>query len=509
MPAPAPSAKADSAARGERLPRTVGNWWSLIVRSERVRDLISFQVSLVVHCGLLLLLAMILLIERQEPGMTLTLTPQQAADGPPEMLEMALDASQLAHDDQSDSPSESRNATLPNAFDVPSPSTQKSLGGAPVVAVELVKELPSHELLLISEAPSGGGLEGRTKAERARLAASRGGNAASENAVELGLAWLAAHQLQDGSWRLDHNHADGPCVGRCTKPGQKLETPIGATGLALLPFLGAGYTHTQGPYKDVVDRGLKFLVGKMKVTQRGGDLQWDTTVGMYAQGIATLALCEAYAMTGDQTLEPYAQKAIDFIADAQHPAGGWRYGPQQPGDTTVTGWQIMAMKSGRLARLYVPSPVTERTKEFLNKVQDGRGAFYGYLRSEKLAGTTAVGLLLRMYLGWTRQDDRLQRGTTFLSNLGPSESDMYFNYYATQVLHHQEGPTWEPWNKEMRDYLVGKQATGGHERGSWFFFDPHGAVGGRHYTTAICTMILEVYYRYMPLYGEQAVEEEF
>ncbi len=72
---------------------------------------------------------------------------------------------------------------------------------------------------------------------------------------------------------------------------------------------------------------------------------------MYAQGIATLALCEAYAMTGDDTLRPFAQKAVDFIVYAQNPnTGGWRYFPGQPGDTTVLGWQLMALRSARMAK---------------------------------------------------------------------------------------------------------------------------------------------------------------
>jgi hypothetical protein len=77
------------------------------------------------------------------------------------------------------------------------------------------------------------------------------------------------------------------------------------------------------------------------------------------------------------------------------------------------------------------------------------------------------------------------------------------------VLHHYEGEVWERWNNELRDFLIQTQSTEGHERGSWYFYDPHGAGGGRHYTTAVCIMMLEVYYRYMPLYGQRAVDEEF
>jgi hypothetical protein len=83
---------------------------------------------------------------------------------------------------------------------------------------------------------------------------------------------------------------------------------------------------------------------------------------------------------------------------------------------------------------------------------------------------------------------------------------MYFIYYASQVLHHLGGRHWEKWNPRMREYLVHSQATKGHEAGSWYFDEPHSTPGGRLYTTTMAIMTLEVYYRYMPLYGESFVE---
>jgi hypothetical protein len=59
----------------------------------------------------------------------------------------------------------------------------------------------------------------------------------------------------------------------------------------------------------------------------------------------------------------------------------------------------------------------------------------------------------------------------------------------------------------MRDYLVKSQATDGHEAGSWYFDESHASHGGRLYTTAMATMTLEVYYRYMPLYQESFVDQ--
>jgi hypothetical protein len=82
---------------------------------------------------------------------------------------------------------------------------------------------------------------------------------------------------------------------------------------------------------------------------------------------------------------------------------------------------------------------------------------------------------------------------------------MYYNYQATQVMHHCGGKQWRQWNARLRDHLIRSQARSGHEHGSWYFDDKHSAQGGRLYNTAMAAMMLQVYYRYLPLYGESAV----
>ena len=116
-----------------------------------------------------------------------------------------------------------------------------------------------------------------------------------------------------------------------------------------------------------------------------------------------------------------------------------------------------------------------------------------------------------MYLGWKKDNPALQRGVKFLSRHGPSGANMYYNYYATQVMRHWEGDEWANWNRQMRDQLVHAQAKQGHEDGSWFSGtgDNGAGPGGRLYCTAMATMILEVYYRYLPLYRAQSVDQDF
>jgi len=384
------------------------------------------------------------------------------------------------------------------------PSLATAQQSEPVAQLESSDHRNTQRLLEPLETAIGGGLEGRSAEARAALVRRRGGTAESEAAVERGLRWLIAHQCNDGSWSFDHNRS--LCRGACRNPG-KHPSSVAATALAVLPFLGAGYTHRQGPYQDQLDRALYYLKGKGVKHPHGLDFQDGT---MYAHALATIALCEAYAMTGDTELKSFAQQAINFAVYAQDlKGGGWRYVPGEPGDTTVTGWMLMALKSGQMAGLDVPSPTIFAVQRFLDSVQCDDGAQYGYQTPQPRQTTTAIGLLMRMYLGWGRRHPALQRGAALLADWGIQPDNMYYNYYAAQVLAHIDGPAWTRWNAAMRDHLIATQATHGHEAGSWYFAGGHGDVGGRVYNTAMAVMILEVYYRYMPLYRPAAVNTGF
>lgn len=354
----------------------------------------------------------------------------------------------------------------------------------------------------------------RTDAElRHSLVISAGGTPESEAAVAAALAWLAAHQLADGRWSFQHSqHAN--CKGQCGNDGNH-NADIAATSLALLPFLGAGQTHLKGQYREQIRRGLEWLVNSIKREDDLGSL-WQPQGTMYGHGLASIVLCEAFGMTGDRWLYRPAQSVINFIVDAQDPdGGGWRYVPRMRGDTSVVGWQLMALKSAHMAELRVPPGVFRKTSHFLDTVAVNYGAGYGYDSPRSNArATSAVGLLCRMYLGWGHRTRALRQGVNALDKLGPSidttpmRNNLYYNYYATQVMRHWGGAPWRDWNAVMRDYLVKTQSHEGHSSGSWYFDGDQGSgPGGRLYCTAMSAMILEVYYRHLPLYGERSLRQ--
>ncbi len=364
-----------------------------------------------------------------------------------------------------------------------------------------------------SLSPGGPGSFGsRSHTERAKGLAN-GGTQQTERAVQGALVWFSRHQNPDGSWSL-HNHVcrDGNCT--CGSTGET-RSNAAATAFALLPYLAAGQTHvSDGPFKPTISRGLNWLVSNQNSTTGSLAGQGDAQV-MYTHGLATIALVEAYGLSKDKRLMLPAQAAVNFIQNAQGTAtGSWTYTPDpnsKSGDTSIFGWQLMALKSAQMAGLQVNPMSLQGAQKWLKSVSKGKagGLFCYTVNSGPTPTMTSVGLLGTQYLGAPRKDPRITEGMNFLmSHLpNPMQRNCYYWYYATQVMHNLPGPEWDRWNREMRRVLVETQEKDGCAMGSWDpnlpTPDPWGKHGGRIMVSSIAALTLEVYYRYLPLYNTE------
>lgn len=363
----------------------------------------------------------------------------------------------------------------------------------------------------------------RLDPNRSALAQRAGATLASEQAVERALDWLARHQdatdgrwdggsarFRDGSVRENddsftiHCPAGEVCFGECFY----WEADTALTGLSLLAYLGAGYTHLDGKYAPVVARGLEFLLRSQKPD---GDLRGESqAVGMYCHSMATLALCEALALTGDSRLRPPAEKAVAFLVRSRAVDGlAWRYAPGAPsGDTSILGWAVMALKSGRTVGIPIPPDTQAGILGWLKKVSKGPNAGLAFYNLDatgtKVTPTmTAEAWACRQFLEVGGPGLASDEAAAYLleNATDRGEYNIYYLYYGTLAMYQHGGEAWSTWNARVRDDVVRRQRTKGHMAGSWDPDDsPYGTKGGRIYGTALATLTLEVYYRFLRLY---------
>ncbi|MFM7107261.1 MAG: hypothetical protein ACKOZU_01420, partial [Planctomycetaceae bacterium] len=336
-----------------------------------------------------------------------------------------------------------------------------------------------------------------------------------DEVIDRGLAFLARAQQADGRWSL------GRFAGSAPADAPELTSDTAATGLALLAFLGAGHDHFDGPHRDTVRRGLEFLLA---VQKPDGDLYLpadelsNSCAWLYSHGIASIALCEAVGMTGDPLVRPAAARACGFIAASRHPGrGGWRYIPRGDADLSVSGWMLVALRSGALAGVETDPRALDGVRTLLQAAataDDPTRYSYNPRKPDQRAGEasglcmTAVGALMRLHTGARPDDPRVAAAARMLAARRPTYDDRgrdsYLWYYASQVLVHTGGSGWDDWYAALVDALAGAQETAGPRAGSWDPLGPHpdrwGRWGGRVYVTALHLLALEVPDRRLPTY---------
>lgn len=353
----------------------------------------------------------------------------------------------------------------------------------------------------------------RNAENRLEVARRRGGSIETERAVELALKWLAENQEDDGSW--DPGKSGG---GQETKVfghdrhGAGAQAQTGITALATLAFLAAGQSHLEGEYQMEVRKGIEYLVRQQKTN---GDLSGNARLfaRMYCHSMSLLAISEALAMTGDQRLLEIVQRGVGYSVAAQsRQDGGWRYQPGDTGDMSQFGWQVLALHSAKLGGALVPRATFGRMERFLESCTSGVGKGLASYRPKQGPSTTmtAEALLCRYFLQESVSQMTQMAAARRIAQERPTPHhvNLYYWYYGTLAMYHTGGPDWERWNQELKRTLLKLQNQNGTDAGSWPANGVWGGYGGRVYSTAMATLNLEVYYRYLPIYQELAGGEE-
>ncbi len=344
----------------------------------------------------------------------------------------------------------------------------------------------------------------RSIPQRQEVAVGLGGSAKAAAAVEAALAWLAAEQEQDGRWDASRWGAgiERKIAGH-DREGAGTEADTGITGLTILAFLANGQTHLEGTYRKNVQRGLEYL---LRSQAEDGNLAGPARLyaRMYCHGMASLALSEALALTGDVRIKPYVERAVQYTVQSQHPTtGGWRYQPADQGDMSQFGWQVMALKSANMAGIPIGQETREGMLHFLQRCERGiHGGLAGYKPGAPASRPmSAEALVCRYFLDLAPSDALVQEAADFLMGELPQagQANLYYWYYGTLAMFQIQGEPWQRWNTAMQRQVLQLQRTDGHLAGSWDPDTVWGSYGGRVYSTSMATLCLEVYYRYLPL----------
>ncbi len=333
---------------------------------------------------------------------------------------------------------------------------------------------------------------GRIGPQRSVNLAKHGGSAATERAVMAALRWLKANQKPDGSWDCHGSNEAG-------------------TALALLAFFGHGETVDSAEFGVTVQKGLEYLVGKVQDTG-------NVTGNMYAQGIVTFALAEGYAMSGSPALKAPLERATKFILNSQKAqkekamhVGGWRYSPNDPtSDLSVSGWQVMAIKSAANAGVEIPTGVFEKAMKYVWAMYGKPG--FGYDTPSAAPTMTAVGCLCAQFLG-QGDDERVETALKWLRDQ-PMEWEtiggfaLYYMYYATQAMFQGGEQFWPKWNTQMREMLIKNQQSDGHWEPPPKSSEIQHLQKAPVYSTALGALMLETYYRFLPMYEVLKAEKK-
>ncbi|MGD1977967.1 MAG: terpene cyclase/mutase family protein [Akkermansiaceae bacterium] len=326
-----------------------------------------------------------------------------------------------------------------------------------------------------------------------------GGDEKTEEAILAALRHLKNTQNKDGSWTS--------------------ESRVWTTAFGLLCFLGHGETAQSEEFGISVLNAITFLVDNA-VKQRGlitSDPKDKDHV--YEHAIAVWALAEAYVLCegayGEKitNLKKAAEVCGQLMINKQHVGGGWEYSYDtdnaRGGDTSITGWHMLALKSCQMTGLKYANLTKSWKKgvDYLERMQAPNGGL-GYSSPGSVTTTrAAIGALgFQLFKGPSHKGARkairyFQKESKF--DWDTPDADLYGQLYAALAFRYQGGEAWSRYRKQVFPQILKHQSLDGSFENVGggkdieasrpvFAGDTDAAI---HYRTCLATLILQTYYR--------------
>ncbi|GIW70727.1 MAG: hypothetical protein KatS3mg102_0269 [Planctomycetota bacterium] len=297
-------------------------------------------------------------------------------------------------------------------------------------------------------------------------------------AVEAGRRYLWSTQAPDGSWEGG-------------------EYRVAVTALVGLALLAGGSTPEAGPEGESVRRALRFVLRSQ--VRSGLIVLPDDPRPMYGHGFALLFLAQCYGQTGSAALERQIEQAlrrgVREVARAQSRDGGWFYTPDSDEDEgSVTITQVQGLRAARNAGIHVERAVIEAAVDYIRRSQDPDGGIRYTVRSGRSSlALTAAGMAVLQGAGEYNSPELVRALEYLRAHMEISARQPHFEYthfYAAQALFQVGGSDWERYFPRVREEIIAQQSRDGSWPSSY----------GRAYGTAMALLVLELPFRYLPIY---------
>lgn len=318
-----------------------------------------------------------------------------------------------------------------------------------------------------------------------------------EKAVDKALAYLAKKQTREGYW----------------PSGMGKNTAV--TSLAVMAFLAKGYTPGCGPYGEVINKGIDFVLSSQR---SNGMLTGNSSHGpWYSHTISTLMLSEVSGMVDakrQKRLDKVLAKALKLILTAQQIRkssayqGGWRYQPtSRDSDISCTGWALMSLRSARNNGAPIPKKAIDDAIGFVLRCRHGKslkrvkgGVGFGYTPGGNPGvARTGTAVLCLELCGRHRTIESITGGDWILAHPVRSFGSSFFYYglyYTSQAMFQLGGEHWVRYAPGMYEMMLKYQ----RKDGSWPRGSSNEARAGACYSTAMGVLALTVSYRQLPIY---------
>jgi len=356
--------------------------------------------------------------------------------------------------------------------------------------------------------------------------------------VTAGLEWLVDHQGPEGQWSIKSfsGHTTRVRATRTAnlkwvKPGEAdgdagfaENRDVAGTALGLLCFAGSGHVHTDGEYKEFLAKAVAHLKSTQGSDGCFGEVAYASMV--HDSAIATMALAEVYALSNDESLKPVVAKGVEWILSAQNDNAGWRYGVKgDDSDMQMTGWCLMALKSAKLAgieadydkawaaagkfmeKMTVPIDGTPRSGYTMPGAGSPRNR--ATVDWAKTPDMDAIHVTCRLFSGdkkWDLKNKDLKKQAELFNANPPKwedkQVDLQYWYFATLAMFQYGGKDWDKWSEALLPALMENQRGWTpddkdtfeavlDEFGSFDAVDAWHSAGGRVWSTAACTLMLQ------------------